>query len=198
MNTRDIINSTVDGRFIIRFESKEINTLKSLPDQKLQNTDVIQLQRKSTTPKGWRTLSICTVTSSEDINFALQWSAECKEELLDPESADLYLLMLTQDFEISKEECLSIEANEKFCRKLILRPEESLEQLLARTFLVSISEPSESSHIMDPLTLALKETNKNFSWFDDSQQGIWRKALLSSKTGQELIDRLFQEPEKES
>ncbi len=82
----DLIAELVEKRFIVVTDDPVIETLKSLAPDGLTNKDVVRLQRIVTGTLGWRTFVIATVESSSQITLALEWSAFCKEELLDPES----------------------------------------------------------------------------------------------------------------
>ncbi len=194
----DLISQEVKDRFILISESGEIDILKSLAPDSLIRKDVIRLQRIANATMGWRTLIIAAAESPSDISKALEWSASCKEELLDPDSSDLYLFIIGS-FEISIEECVSIEANEKFCRKFVLRPEETLQQLLKRTFIPPLRHEIVSDSIIDPLTAALSLTAAaDAPWLTSDEQKRWQKALLSNLNGPELVDTLFTAPERKN
>lgn len=192
----DRISEAAVSRFIVVTEGQEIELLKKLAPAKLTNIEVVRLQRIAMGTPGWRTLIVATIGSSTEIDLAIEWSAFCKEELLDPESSDLYLIVAVKNLDLSLEECVSIEASEKFCRKFILRPNETVDQLLSRTFLLEIAGDSSSEGIIDPLTIALSETAKEAAWFTEDQRDLWRQLLLSSKSGHELVERLFTFPVK--
>ncbi|HTJ51804.1 MAG TPA: ABC-three component system middle component 1 [Cyclobacteriaceae bacterium] len=194
----EIITEAVKERFIPDQQSAEINSLKALAPVSLSKIEVLRLQRISTGTQGWRTLIIAFLNSSKDIDDALQWSASCKDELLDPEASDLYLIIIINEISLTVEECISIEANEKFCRKFILRPDESLNQLMERTFLTPVIEASIDEQILDPFTVALRDTGLLEEWFNNKEQQNWRKIFLSGKIGAELIDQLFGDMEEES
>jgi hypothetical protein len=117
-----------------------------------------------------------------------------KEELLDPESADLYLIVMLENMDLTLEECVSMEASEKFCRKFILRPDETIEDLMKRTFLPVIIEDKTTDAVFDPLTVALNDTGKDAEWFSANERDRWRALLLSSKSGHDLVEKLFKFP----
>lgn len=190
------ISQVVTSRFIAVTEGIEIDILKKLAPQGLMGIEVVRLQRIDTGTLGWRTFIIATVESASKIDLAIEWSAFCKEELLDPESSDLYLVIIVTNLDLSIEECVSIEASEKFCRKFILRPNETVDQLLGRTFLLAIEGDASSEGIFDPLSVALSDTAKGVGWFTLEEQNVWRQLLLSSKSGHELVEKLFKFPSK--
>ena len=191
------ISDAIAERFIVVSESDEIDTLKGLAPETLKDFDVLRIQRRSTGTTGWRTFIITYLNSAKEIDIALEWSAYCKEELLDPESADLYLLIIITKPDITIEECVNIEASEKFCRKFILRPGEEINDLLKRTFLLPIEDQAVSGNILDPLTIALTNTAKNSPWLNSDELQRWRNILLSSANGHDLIELIFNYPEDE-
>ena len=191
------ISDAVAERFILVSESDKIDALKALASEALNDIDVLRIQRRSTGTTGWRTFIIAYLDSAKEIDRALEWSAYCKEELLDPESADLYLLIIINNLDMSIEECVNIEANEKFCRKFILRPNEGINDLLKRTFLLPIDDQAGSGKILDPLTIALANTAKTSSWLSSEELHRWRGLLLSSSSGQDLIELLFNYSQEE-
>lgn len=103
----------------------------------------------------------------------------------------MYLIILPQDYELTIDECINIESSEKFCRKFVLRPLETIDELLGRTFLIPISSAGPEGGIQDPLTLALKEIQNAIPLFDEKEQTQWKKLLLTVSNGQELVDKIF-------
>lgn len=192
----EAIRTTVKERFIVELESDIIINLKQLAPSKIIEKEIIRLQRISSTKGGWRTFLVATLQQTGDIDYAIQWAASSKEEILDPQAADLYLIIEIKNNDLTLEQCISIEAGEKVCRKLILRPNEQINELIERTFLAPVEETVSDEQIMDPLTVALRETASTQDWFNANQQTRWRSILLSGLTGAELIDALFDEPDK--
>ncbi len=180
-------------RFVVNREDPQTSELIELCPTSIEDKTVLRLQRKLSGTRGSRTLLVCELANSKEIDHALEWSAACKDFLLDPESADLYLFLVLREQDITVEQCINIEANDKFCRKFIQRPSESNEEMIDRTFLLSVADNSTNQSIQDPLTVALTLTSKDVDWFDKPVQNDWRAKLLSVKSGPELIELLFED-----
>jgi len=103
----------------------------------------------------------------------------------------LYLIAAITSPELSIDICTNIESNDKFCRKYLLRPQETIEGLLGRTFLNPLTNEASEVEIVDPLHTALANTLKNLPWFTSDIQAFWKVTLLSGKTSADLIDNLF-------
>jgi hypothetical protein len=194
MASQDIvekITSLARDRFIVRLQGEDVEKLSALADEGLKAKKVVRLQRISKGTNGWRTFLIVSAENVEETDLALHWSASCREELLDPEASDLYLIILPQGCDLTIDECINIESSEKFCRKFVLRPQETIDELLGRTFLIPISSADPEGGIQDPLTLALKEIQNAIPLFDEKEQNQWRKLLLTVSNGQELVDKIF-------
>jgi len=114
-----------------------------------------------------------------------------KDELLEPENGDLYLFAVIKDESLSINQCTNIEASDRICRKYILRPEETIDSFLGRSFISPVMSEASSGKLFDPLHLALESTSVQHEWFDSSEQERWQEAFLSGKNGQELIELLF-------
>jgi hypothetical protein len=122
------------------------------------------------------------------------WCANVKGYLPDPGSADLYLFIIYEGLTLQLEECLQIEADDLYCRKYILRPNERLDDLLNRSFLCEVGEVSAGEHRSDPLRQALRETATNHSWLNEAEMERWRQILLTDASGNQLAQLLYQEP----
>ena len=187
----DTIIRTANERFVVEREDAGRSELMALAPGELHKKNVLRLQRKAAGTHGRRTLLIAELANSTEIDLALQWSAACKDVLLDPESSDLYLFIILANHDYTVEQCINVEANEKFCRKFILRPHETNEELIERTFLLPIIDKSTDQPIQDPLTSALLLTGEKLNWFDSKMQEEWRTKLISAKSGSDLIDGIF-------
>lgn len=110
-------------------------------------------------------------------------AADIREELPEPETADLYMIMMIEG--VADEVAGRIETDDRFCRKFVLRSHETANELLDRTFLGSISTETTSSTLSDPLQASLDALGKEHSWTQDHLEA-WRDILLSGKTGADL------------
>jgi len=187
------ITTAAKDRFTLEVNGTGAEELIALASEDLVRGDVVRLQRTATGTKGFRTLLLATLQDPTQMDLAVQWAASCKQDLIDPGAADLYLVVVIQDNTWTIEQCLNIEADEKFCRKFILRPQETLDDLIQRTFLTRIMDRETEGALTDPLTIALRDTNSTHQWFSTERQQTWRAAFLSGKSGSDLIDILFED-----
>jgi len=174
-----------------------VEKILSLAPKQLEDKRVIRLQRISTGSNNWRTFLMAVLDSQDEVNLVLQWAADTKDELLDPESADLYLIAAIKDSNFSVDQCINIESGEQFCRKYILRPGETESDLVNRTFLGSLKGEVTKEEISDPLLGALARAGSEKEWFNAAEQAHWHEAFLSGKTGAELVDLLFADVKSE-
>ena len=192
------INIAISDRYIILSENSIIDKIEEIKPEELTETDILLLKRNNkfnineSTLNGWKTILITLLANKEELEYALRWAAITKEALLDPESSDLYLLILFENYEnIAEGSCIRIETTEQFCRKFVLRPNETVQQLINRTFLKSITELRKETRISDPLSSALSSTALKHNWLNISEQSHWRKLFLTGKAGCDIIDELF-------
>lgn len=193
------IESYIEGRFQRETDINTANQFLGFDANQIVKKEVIRLQRikknKNCYINNWKTLLIVELEDKEDILSALQWSATVKDALLDPETADLYLLILfdRNAINISVDECYSIESSEKYCRKHIERPGQTALELIDRTFLSKLEDAQQQGGAVDPVNTAMAATAEKYLWFTVEEQKKWRAALLSNETGNELIESLFPE-----
>lgn len=185
------INSRANERFIFNQNREVANHLLNGAPSILVEKDVLQLQRIGIKIDYWKTFLIVVLESSAEINFALKWAANVKDELLNPESADLYLIIGIKAEDLAEEQLLGYESNDLFCRKFFLRTKETIDELLNRSFLSSLNTDGQTDELTDPLYTALLETSKNHAWFNSSYISLWRNEFLSGRSGNELIDVIF-------
>lgn len=173
-------------RFKISTIDRKDETLADVP---LSDIAMVRLQRRKIESNTFKTVLISVLNDKHELKIALRWAAEIRRGLLDPETADLYMLISIPS--LSDQECMNIESREEFCRKFVLRHNESLDELMARTFITRLTEEGNSDEISDPLSEALRKTGNDFPWFDKEKQEHWKKRLLSGLTSAELIEQLF-------
>ncbi|MEN5232421.1 ABC-three component system middle component 1 [Sphingobacterium faecium] len=194
-----LVESYINGRFQLETEKKLSNLLYEFDTNKILKKEIYRLQRIKQNEEShkinWKTLLIVELQNKNELQYALQWAATVKDALLDPETADLYLLIIFDDkiIDISVDECYSIESSEKYCRKYIKRPGQSPIDLLDRTFLSILEDAEESGDGLDPISTAMAVTEAKYSWFTEDEQKKWRSALLSNMSGNELLENLFPE-----
>jgi hypothetical protein len=103
-----------------------------------------------------------------------------------------YLFILWHnDSAPSIEECLRVEANEDFCRKFVLRPNESAESFITRTFLKKVDAPHPLDLGQDPLISAFSGLEEQYDWFDEAEKTKWKEAFNSGASGSDLFNALI-------
>ena len=185
------IKQYVESRFMVNEDEEWKKTVIEIPFEKNFEKDIIQLKRFSTNSISWRTFLIVVLVSIKDLEDSIHWAASVRDELLDPETADLYLIIAIEDPCLTLEKCINIESDEKYCRKYVLRPKETFCDLLDRTCLALADDLVSNIGISDPLLNALNKASKTNKWLNDHYMEKWRTAFLSGKNGEELIDILF-------
>jgi hypothetical protein len=184
----------IQGRF--QLQESTLSVLLCLDETSIAKK-VLRIQRikqdNITYHENWKTILIAEVHTKEEIQFAQEWSAIVKDALLDPETADLYLFIIYAPnvFDISIDECNSIESSEQYCRKYIQRPGKTAIELIERTFLSKLEDIQQQNDVIDPINTAIAATAEKHSWFTDEEQKKWRTALLSENSGYDLIELLF-------
>lgn len=73
---------------------------------------------------------------------------------------------------------LRIESTEQFCRKYVLRPTETLENFLERTFLAKPNAVIKELLSTDPLIKSFLAVQSENNWFNSEEQKKWKEALL--------------------
>ena len=187
------IGEKAAGKYQLRTDDAEIQSWLDCYHVDGADRAVLRLKRLSNKTDHWKTIAIALVAEPAELQQSFSWIASIKDELLDPESADLYFIGAVTNSEVSMEFCTSIETREQFCRKYILRPGEQITDLINRTFLSSFDEHSLETEIVDPLNTAIQQTGARLAHFSITRQHHWRDALLSGETGAALVDALFSE-----
>jgi hypothetical protein len=183
----------IEARFSIKSQGPIENEMIEIASENLQNKKLLRFFRPlETLEPRLKTLLIVGINSDNHLKDVLQWAALCKELLLDPETADIYLaIMWTGETQPSLEECLRIEASEDFCRKFVLRPNETKESFVERTFITKVDVPTPLDLGQDPLISAFSVLEEEFSWFNDDEKVKWREAFSSGTSSFDLFNTLI-------
>ncbi|SDE65064.1 hypothetical protein SAMN05216464_10895 [Mucilaginibacter pineti] len=187
------IGEKAAGRYRLRTDDAEIQPWLDCYPVDGADRAVLRLKRLSNKTDHWKTIAIALVPEPSGLQQSFSWIAAIKDDLLDPESADLYFIGAVTGSEVSMDFCTSIETREQFCRKYILRPGEQITDLMNRTFLSSLTDHTLETEIVDPLNTAIQQTGARLAHFSVARQVHWRDALLSGETGAALVDALFSE-----
>lgn len=190
----------IDGRFQIDPNEDFLKKLEEIKPSELTDAAALRIQRLPSSEGAtlsldtWRTVLVTVLANEDQLRHAFEWAALVKETLLDPESSDLYLFIAFENqTNLQIESCISIESTDPFCRKYVLRPAETPEQLIERTFLAPLTSSSVNNSISNPLLAAFSSTETQHPWFNATEQNRWHKIFLSGKTGHDLVDELFKE-----
>lgn len=187
----EYISSNIQDRFTIFYDevSKEI---LSLSPEELSKKNIMRLKRINNPLEinNRKTILLVCLENIEQLTYVLKWASIAKEILLDPESADLYLFICFNN-EITSEMCIRIESTDQFCRKYVLRPSETYDQFLERTFLAKPNSSGQELLSTDPLLKAFSLVEEDYDWFSSKEQNRWKSSLLSGLTGSDLIEDLF-------
>ena len=188
------IKDSIQARFHVESPNVIQTEMLDLTPQTITNKQVLRFCRplSSDVSSQFGKTLLVTGIDPDQIRDVLQWAAICKEVLLDPETSDVYLFIIWLGENIpSIEECLRIEANEDFCRKFVLRPNETVESFIERTFLKKIDAPEPLDLGQDPLISAFSGLEQQFSWLDETEKARWRAAFNSGASSFELFNALL-------
>lgn len=154
---------------------------------------VMGLKRKVFPNSQNRIILLVKLTDTNQVNSALRWTAQFKQNLFDPQSSDLYLFVFSDGNVFEENYRLDIEASETICRKYVYSPNETYQDFFHRSFLGPISTPQSQNSISDPLKKALFNTSLNNKWLTPELLDTWQKFLLSNLTGLELAETLLKD-----
>jgi len=194
-NPTDILHQlllTVKERYVLQEDTGQSNGFKALFPGEGQGVHVLRIKRKGTHLASWKTLLFIFEADQSVIPKCLTWAASVREELLNNESSDLYLFIIPKSSDkIPIENCIYIESSDQFCRKYVMRPDETFLDLVDRTFLYQDQYNAEITEISDPLIAALDKTGNSLTSFSSVEQNIWKNILLSEKSGIETLEALM-------
>ncbi|MDP2308688.1 MAG: hypothetical protein Q8P18_21890 [Pseudomonadota bacterium] len=176
-----LLHARVAGRF--EFEGDEVGcvTLRKLAPPHLEDAAVVRLRRAAAS--GHRTVLVVSCDNG-GIGNALRWAASVRDALPEPEPADLYLIL---DAPCAVEVGARLEADDRFCRRFVIREKESPEELLERTFLRGTRVDASANAPHEPLAAALASV----PGIGLSLAASWRVALLGGATGTDLFELLL-------
>lgn len=195
INPTDILQqllNIVEERYVLQGDTEQSDVFKALFPGEKQSAYVLRIKRKGAHLASWKTLLFIFEADPTIIPQCFTWAASVQEELLNNESSDLYLFIIPKASDkIAIENCIHIESNDQFCRKYVMRPEETFIDLINRTFLYETQNNTQISEILDPLIAALNKTGNSLTSFTPEEQNIWKDILLSEKPGIETLEALM-------
>lgn len=184
------IDELIKDRFVKEENQSKTTEFLDLDEYDLSKK-VIRLKRSfKTNLLFYRTLLLVEINDVSFLKEALKWTSAVKNSLTDPETSDLYLIIVSSNNIYSVDDSMRIEATEQFCKKYVQRDEESSEYLMERTYLSKLSFGGGNSIQGDPLKRVLQNTNSEHAWFDAKKQKLWKEAFTSEDNGNELLDKI--------
>ena len=180
----EAISKRAEGRYEVSLsETFEF----ALPPNEIDSATV-QLKRINREGAGWRTVLIAAFPFDlAKIQGAFRWAADVRDLLAEPQTADLYMFMLIDG--LTSEDAARLEADDRFCRKIVAREQEDVDSFLDRSFLAALSPVGSSDTISDPLLASLGSLGQAHSWVVPHLD-TWRELLLSGKTGVDIAEDL--------
>lgn len=142
-----------------------------------------RLKRSTMTGAGWRTVLLIELPLTS-IQVAFHWSADVRDVLPEPETADLYMFLMINN--ISEDDAARIETDDRFCRKVVVRESEDVMDFLDRTFLAALDPAGDIETLSDPLVSALTELSTVHPWVS-THITSWKEHLLSTSSGAEVV-----------
>jgi|GEM_PF-1672818 len=183
---------TVQERYSLQEDLGQSDGFKTLFPGEKENVHVLRLKRKDAPLASWKTLLFVFEADQRIMPQCFTWAASVQEELLNNESSDLYLFIIPKASDrIPIENCIYIESSDQFCRKYVMRPEETFLDLINRTFLYQTQHNTQINEISDPLIAALDKTGNSLMTFTPEEQNVWKNILLSEKPGIETLEALM-------
>ncbi|GAB7558422.1 hypothetical protein nrt1_26170 [Pseudomonas aeruginosa] len=147
---------------------------------------ILRLKRARIEKAGWRTVLLIELPSHL-AQEAHQWAASIRDVLPEPETSDLFMFIILQ--EATHDEAIRIETDDRFCRKVVARQQETPMEFLDRTFLAALDPPGNVETLSDPLVAALQALSSAQSWTRDHID-FWKTELLSTTNGADVARSL--------
>lgn len=185
----DAIRNRAEARFAVESEGRSAE-LEALAPDEISDPTVVRLRRRDSDIAGWRTFLVAHLGGPQLLPLAQRWAAEVRDRLLEPETADLYLLAVVDG--LSEDDRSRIEADEQFCRKLVAGPKDRPNDVLDRSFLAAVEMEGGASAGAEPLAAALAKAASTRPWLDAERLSRWHQLLASGRSGLELASALYQ------
>jgi len=180
MMTFQQLTAAINQRAKSRYD---VHVAKPMELPKVEHTsEILRLRRTSLEKAGWRTLLLIELPS-HSVQAAHQWAASIRDVLPEPETSDLYMFMILRD--TTQDEATRIETDDRFCRKIVARQQETPVEFLDRTFLATLDPPGDGKKLSDPLVAALNSLSEAQPWTREHIDR-WKTELLSTTNGADV------------
>lgn len=147
---------------------------------------ILRLKRARIEKAGWRTVLLIELPSHA-AQAAHQWAASIRDVLPEPETSDLFMFIILR--EATHDEAIRIETDDRFCRKVVARRQETPMEFLDRTFLAALDPPGNVETLSEPLVAALQALSSAQSW-TKNHIDFWKTELLSTTNGADIARSL--------
>lgn len=184
------IKALIKSRTQNRFDVSVDESLAVLAGPSLTDIHALKVRRAAKPDTSGRTILLAAIDKIEDWNLVASWTAQVRDMLPEPETSDLYLILLAEGF--SQHNLSRLEADEQFCRKYVASNIDDIPLLLDRTFMASLSTSETGTAIVDPVTAAFLATQTKHPWLTNTLQEQWLKTFLSDKTGKDLVPEIIE------
>lgn len=184
MMTLQQLAAAISQRSEGRYEVQQADELE-LPEVEHASL-ILRLKRARIDKAGWRTVLLIELPSHL-AQEAHQWAASIRDVLPEPETSDLFMFIILQG--ATHDEAIRIETDDRFCRKVVARQQETPMEFLDRTFLAALDPPGNVETLSDPLVAALQALSSAQSWTKDHID-IWKTELLSTTNGADVARSL--------
>lgn len=165
----------------------EIQLADAIEFPEVEHTSqILRLKRVGLEKAGWRTVLLIELPSHA-VQAAHQWAASIRDVLPEPETSDLYMFIILLG--TTPDEATRIETDDRFCRKVVARQQETPMAFLDRTFLAELDPPGDVETLSDPLVAALQALSSAQAWTKDHID-FWKKELLSTTNGADVARSL--------
>lgn len=165
----------------------EIQLADAIEFPEVEHTSqILRLKRVGLEKAGWRTVLLIELPSHA-IQAAHQWAASIRDVLPEPETSDLYMFIILLG--TTPDEATRIETDDRFCRKVVVRLQETPMAFLDRTFLAALDPPGDVEALSDPLVAALQALSSAHVWTKDHID-LLKTELLSTTNGADVVRSL--------
>ncbi|MCS4281582.1 ABC-three component system middle component 1 [Stenotrophomonas rhizophila] len=179
------IETRAQGRFSI--ESPE-ELFSEVSSNELNDCRIVRL-RRNVPGAGARTMIVARVENHpKAIQAAMRFAANIRELLPEPEASDVYMILVIDQG--TDDMAARIETDDRFCRKIVLRPGEDAYALLDRTFLAGTSSAGGTAGIADPFRVALSDLVETHPWVA-GHLDAWRQLILSQEANSDIAQSLL-------
>lgn len=174
------ISQRSEGRYLVQLADE-----MGLPEVDHASL-ILRLKRAHIERAGWRTVLLIELPS-HSAKATHQWAASVRDVLPEPETSDLFMFIILK--EGTHDEAIRIETDDRFCRKVVARQQETPIEFLDRTFLAALDPPGNAETLSEPLVAALQALSSAQSW-TKSHINFWKTELLSNTNGADIARSL--------